>query len=90
MSAQGFLLALTSGAITSGLGYSLWYFVLPQIRSTTAAVAQLTVPIIAMAGGALLIGEPLTVRFLISALLVLGGIAFSLFRPKATGALSRA
>lgn len=89
MSLEGFLLALTSGAVTSGLGYTLWYFVLPQIRSTTAAVAQLTVPIIAMAGGALLIGEPLTLRFLVSALLVLGGIAFSLFRPKVTTALSK-
>jgi len=67
-----------AGAVTSGLGYALWYTVLPQLRAATAAVVQLTVPIIAMAGGMLFLAEPLTLRFVLSALLVLGGVALSL------------
>lgn len=51
ISPQGVGLAIASGAIASGLGYALWYTVLPQIRSSTAAVLQLSVPIIALAGG---------------------------------------
>lgn len=74
----GGMLAVISGAVTSGLGYALWYAVLPQLRAATAAVVQLTVPIIAMAGGMLFLAEPLTLRFALSALLVLGGVALSL------------
>ncbi|WP_323765630.1 DMT family transporter [Marinovum sp.] len=74
----GVALAVTSGAVTSGLGYALWYAVLPQLRAATAAVVQLTVPIIAMAGGMVFLAEPLTLRFALSALLVLGGVALSL------------
>lgn len=75
---RGVLLAVIAGAVTSGLGYALWYTVLPQLRAATAAVVQLTVPIIAMAGGMLFLAEPLTLRFVLSALLVLGGVALSL------------
>lgn len=76
--ARGAGLALVSGAITSGLGYALWYAVLPSLAASTAAVAQLSVPLIAMAGGALVLGESLNARFAIAAVLVLGGIALSL------------
>mgnify|MGYP000026416695 FL=1 len=75
---RGVILAVIAGAVTSGLGYALWYTVLPQLRAATAAVVQLTVPIIAMAGGMLFLAEPLTLRFVLSALLVLGGVALSL------------
>ncbi|MBN2742251.1 MAG: DMT family transporter [Rhodobacteraceae bacterium] len=70
--------ALASGAITSGLGYALWYRVLPQIPASLAAIAQLCVPILAALGGALLLAETPTLRFWIAAALVLGGIALSL------------
>lgn len=73
-SAAGWGLAILSGAVTSGLGYALWYTVLPQLRGSTAAVAQLTVPVIAMAGGALLLSEPVGGRLVVAALLVLGGV----------------
>ncbi|QIE45454.1 DMT family transporter [Pseudohalocynthiibacter aestuariivivens] len=73
----GVALAIMCGAVTSGLGYALWYTVLPQLASSTAAVAQLTVPVIAMAGGAVLLGEMLTGQFVIAALLVLGGVMVS-------------
>lgn len=76
----GVALAILSGVVTSGLGYALWYTVLPRLDASIAAVAQLTVPIIALAGGMVFLGEALTLRFLIAAVLVLGGIAISIRR----------
>jgi drug/metabolite transporter (DMT)-like permease len=83
MSPIGALLAVLSGAVTSGLGYALWYRVLPELPASVAAVAQLTVPVIALAGGIVFIGEELTWRFLVAALMVLGGVVLSLYRSKA-------
>jgi len=73
--AAGLACAVASGAITSGLGYALWYAVLPQLRATTAATVQLSVPVIAALGGILLLGEVPSVRLALAALAVLGGIA---------------
>ena len=83
MSPIGALLAVLSGAVTSGLGYALWYRVLPELPASVAAVTQLTVPIIALAGGIVFIGEEMTWRFLVAALMVLGGVVLSLYRAKA-------
>jgi len=74
MQADGVALALASGVVASGLGYVVWYFVLPQLTATRAATAQLSVPAIAALGGALLIGEPITLLMLGAAALTLGGI----------------
>jgi drug/metabolite transporter (DMT)-like permease len=73
----GVALAILSGAVTSGLGYALWYRVLPQLGAARAAVAQLTVPIIAALGGALLLAELPGLRFWLAAVLVLGGVAWA-------------
>lgn len=73
----GIALAILSGAVTSGLGYALWYTVLPQLQGQTAAVVQLSVPIIAIAGGAVLLGEALSLTLGLSAALVVGGIAIA-------------
>ena len=73
----GVLVAVISGAVTSGLGYALWYAVLPALGASRAAVAQLTVPVIAMAGGMLFLSEALTLRFALSSVLVLGGVWIS-------------
>jgi len=70
--------ALISGAVTSGLGYALWYAVVPQIAASLAAVAQLSVPVIAALGGAPLLSEIPGARFWIAATMVIGGIALSL------------
>ena len=70
----GIIMAVISGAVTSGLGYALWYAVLPSLGASRAAVAQLTVPVIAMAGGMLFLSEALTLRFVLSSVLVLGGV----------------
>ena len=71
------MLACLSGIVTSGLGYALWYAILPRITSATAAIAQLSVPILAALGGIAMLGEDLTLRFAIAELIVLGGIGLS-------------
>jgi drug/metabolite transporter (DMT)-like permease len=78
----GLGLAVLSGAVTSGLGYALWYAVLPALGAGRAAVAQLTVPLIAAAGGAVLMGEAVGGRLAVACLLVLGGVAWASW-PKA-------
>ncbi|RLL72919.1 DMT family transporter [Paenirhodobacter hankyongi] len=70
--------ALVSGAVTSGLGYALWYAVVPHLAKSLAAVAQLSVPVLAALGGAILLAEVPGPRFWAAAVLVLGGIALSL------------
>jgi drug/metabolite transporter (DMT)-like permease len=77
LGAEGIMLAVLSGAVTSGLGYALWYRVLPDLPSSVAAVAQLTVPVIAMAGGVLLLGETLGLPLIVAGAVVLGGVALS-------------
>ena len=73
--ARGVWLAVVSGAVTSGLGYALWYRVVPGLGAARAAVAQLTVPMIAALGGAALMGEGVGWRFLAASALILGGVA---------------
>lgn len=70
-------LALLSGIVTSGLGYALWYRLLPALGATRAGVAQLTVPVIAAAGGLALLGERPDAVFLVASVLVLGGVGLS-------------
>jgi len=77
ISKKGLILAMLSGGITSALGYALWYKLLPLLNTSTAAVSQLTVPLIAMAGGLVFLGEELTWTFVIASVLVLGGVALS-------------
>lgn len=78
LSFTGGFLAILCGAVTSGLGYALWYTVLPRISGPTAAVVQLSVPIIALIAGALLLGEVLSVTILLAATLVVGGIGLAI------------
>jgi drug/metabolite transporter (DMT)-like permease len=81
MSWRGAGLAAISGMVTSGLGYALWYKVLPEIPAAVAAIAQLTVPVIAMAGGVAFLGEAPDLRFVLAAGLVIAGVMVSLYRP---------
>lgn len=78
LSAGGVLWAALSGAVTSGLGYVVWYLALPGLGSFRAAVAQLAVPVIAAFGGVALLAEPVTVRLSVSAVATLGGVALAL------------
>lgn len=73
-SSEGIVLALLSGGITSGIGYTIWYIALGGLSSTQAAVLQLSVPVIAALGGIIFVSEAVTFRLTISAAMVLGGI----------------
>lgn len=75
LGAAGVAYALASGAITSGLGYAIWYTVLPHLKATSAATVQLSVPVIAALGGIVFLDEALTLRFVLASSAVLGGIA---------------
>lgn len=71
----GVLYALASGSLTSGLGYVIWYAALPALKSATAAVVQLCVPVITTLAGLALLGEPITSRVVLASGAILGGIA---------------
>jgi drug/metabolite transporter (DMT)-like permease len=71
----GILYAVASGALASGLGYAMWYAILPALKATSAATVQLSVPVIAAFGGILFLGEPITLRFALTSVAILGGIA---------------
>ncbi|MEM0948582.1 MAG: DMT family transporter [Pseudomonadota bacterium] len=79
VTASGWALAITSGVVTSGMGYALWYAVLPKLDASVAGLSQLTVPVIAVAAGVLLLGETLTLQAVLAGALVLGGVAFGIF-----------
>lgn len=74
----GLLLATLSGAVTSGLGYALWYAALPGLTPARAGLVQLAVPVLAAAGGVVLLGERPGWRLPLASALVLGGIALAL------------
>jgi drug/metabolite transporter (DMT)-like permease len=74
-SQQGVLLGIASGALTSAVGYTIWYMALRHLHPTLASVSQLSVPVIAAFGGLMFVNEPLTLRLVISTSLILGGIA---------------
>lgn len=75
---RGIILAIASGALTSGFGYVLWYLALTHLRTTTAAVAQTSVPLIAALGGITFSAEVLSVRFAIASAAIIGGIVLTL------------
>jgi drug/metabolite transporter (DMT)-like permease len=76
----GFWYAICSGAVASGLGYAIWYTVLPSLRNTSAATVQLSVPVIAAIGGIVLLDEVMTMRLLLTSGAILGGIALVVTR----------
>jgi drug/metabolite transporter (DMT)-like permease len=77
MTPRGALLAIVSGAITSGLGYVVWYAALPTMTATRSAAVQLAVPVLAAFGGVLFLAEAPTLRLFTAALLILGGVALT-------------
>lgn len=68
--------------MTSGLGYAVWYLVLPRIQVSTAAIGQLSVPLIATVGGVLVADEKITWRLFIAACLIIGGILINVVRRR--------
>lgn len=82
VSVQGLGYALCSGALTSGLGYIVWYAVLPRLPASIAATVQLSVPLLAGLGGVALLGEDWTARLGWSGAALLGGIALVVLAPR--------
>jgi drug/metabolite transporter (DMT)-like permease len=75
---SGILLAVSSGAVASALGYVIWYMALPGLTATRAAAVQLSVPVLAAAGGVVFIAEKISLRLLVFAFLIVGGVALAL------------
>ncbi len=78
----GILLALTSGIVTSGLGYVLWYKALKSLTTIRASVVQLVVPVLAAFGGVAFLSEQVSVRLVVASILILGGVALAILKSK--------
>jgi drug/metabolite transporter (DMT)-like permease len=85
LTVHGVVLAVISGAVTSGIGYILWYLTVRRISTTVASVSQLIVPILVAAGGVIFLHEHLTGRLVVSAILIIGGIVLTIVKKRATG-----
>jgi drug/metabolite transporter (DMT)-like permease len=88
LSPRGLLLAAASGALASGLGYTVWYAALKHLALTRAALAQLAVPVIAAGGGVVFVGESITLRLALASAMILGSIAIGILgrmEPSTTG-----
>lgn len=79
---RGIVFAVVSGAVTSGLGYCLWYAVLPSLGAARAAIVQLSVPVIAAAGAIVLLDEPLRSHVAVGGAIILGGLALALWQRR--------
>jgi drug/metabolite transporter (DMT)-like permease len=79
---SGILLALTSGIVTSGLGYVLWYKALRSLTTTQASVVQLLVPVLAAFGGVAFLSEQVTLRLVLASMIILGGVAAAILAPR--------
>jgi drug/metabolite transporter (DMT)-like permease len=82
VSIEGVLLACLSGAVASGIGYSLWYVAMPLLKSTQAAVVQFCVPVLAAIAGVLFLSEPLTMRFIVASAVILGAVSVFVLNKK--------
>ena len=78
LSGPGILLAILSGALASGLGYAVWYAALRGLTRTRAATVQLSVPVLAALGGVFFLSENVSLRLMLSAVLILGGVGLAI------------
>jgi drug/metabolite transporter (DMT)-like permease len=79
---HGVWYAVASGALTSGIGYAIWYWALPMLKATTAATVQLSVPVVAALGGIVFLKEPLTLRLVLASVAILGGIGLVILQKQ--------
>jgi drug/metabolite transporter (DMT)-like permease len=82
LSVPGLALAVTSGALASGVGYAAWYAVLPRLTAVRAATVQLATPALTAVAGVALLGESVTLRLIVSAVAILGGIGLCVYRDR--------
>ena len=83
--ADGIAYAILSGALTSGVGYAIWYAAVRGLKASNAATVQLSVPVISAIGGVLMLDEPITLRLMVASIAVLGGIALVVLNPGSDG-----
>jgi drug/metabolite transporter (DMT)-like permease len=81
---MGFWYAIASGALASGIGYTIWYTALPGLKATNAATVQLSVPVIAALGAIVFLGEPISIRLMLTSMAILGGIALVILEKQRT------
>lgn len=86
ISMQGILLACASGAIASGVGYSIWYMAMPLLKNTQAAIVQLCVPVLAAVLGVVFLSEQLTLEFVIASSVILGAVLVFILNKKTSKA----
>ena len=79
--AEGAVLAVISGAVASGLGYALWYTVLPWLTRVQSGIVQMAPAPLAAIGGLAVLGEPITAKVLLSSHLILSGVLIGVLRP---------
>ena len=79
LSDRGIVLAILSGAVTSGVGYAIWYTALGSLSTMQAAMVQLAVPVLAAAGGTILLSEVVSLRLIVAGMAILGGICIAVF-----------
>lgn len=82
ISLSGIALAVASGALASGVGYSIWYLALPKLKSSQAAVVQLTVPVLAIVAGMVFLNEQITLQLMVASALILGAVLVFLLTKK--------
>lgn len=82
ISSSGFGFAVLSGAITSGIGYVIWYHVVQKIETSTASIVQLLVPVLSTIGGVILLKETLTFQLILATIIILSGIAISTLKKE--------
>ena len=80
----GIVCAMASGALTSGIGYAIWYSAIRGLKATHAATVQLSVPVIAAAGGIVFLGEAISARLVIASVAILGGVALVMIEKPAS------
>jgi drug/metabolite transporter (DMT)-like permease len=90
VSARGLVFAVLSGAVASGLGYVVWYTALKGLTATRAATVQLIVPVLAALGGVILLSEVISLRLLLSAVMIIGGVGLALVGRKRSVEVKRA
>jgi drug/metabolite transporter (DMT)-like permease len=78
LSPKGIIFAVLSGAIASGIGYSVWYAALKFHTSTRAAILQLSVPVLTAVLGVVFLSEEIAMRLILATVLILGGIALAI------------
>ena len=90
LDSAGVWYAVASGALASGIGYAMWYTILPALKATQAATVQLSVPVIAALGGIAVLGESVTLRLVLTSVAILGGIALVILEKQGVNGVHQA